>query len=54
MNLPAWASETRYDIAAKPAAQVPRQQTYSLPQTLLEERFGLGFIANAATSTAVR
>lgn len=42
-NAPAWASDTRYNIEAKPAAQVPRDQTYKMLQALLTERFRFAF-----------
>jgi uncharacterized protein (TIGR03435 family) len=43
VNPPGWASETRYNIEAKPAANVPREQSYAMLQALLVERFRFAF-----------
>jgi uncharacterized protein (TIGR03435 family) len=43
VNAPGWASETRYNIEAKPAAAASREQTYAMLQALLVERFRLAF-----------
>jgi len=43
VNAPAWASETRYNIEAKPEGQATREQTFTMMQALLVERFQLKF-----------
>jgi uncharacterized protein (TIGR03435 family) len=43
VNAPGWASEIRYNVEAKPAAAVPREQSYAMLQALLAERFRLVF-----------
>ena len=43
VNAPGWASETRYNIEAKPAAGIPREQTHAMLQALLVERFKFAF-----------
>jgi uncharacterized protein (TIGR03435 family) len=43
VNAPGWASDTRYNVEAKPAASVPRAQIFPMLQALLVERFGLAF-----------
>jgi uncharacterized protein (TIGR03435 family) len=43
VNAPGWASEIRYNIEAKPAASIPREQSYAMLQALLVERFRLAF-----------
>ena len=35
VNAPGWASEIRYNIEAKPAASIPREQSYAMLQALL-------------------
>lgn len=42
VNVPGWASETRYDIDAKPASAA-RAQIYEMLQALLVERFRMAF-----------
>lgn len=43
VNAPGWASETGYNIEARPSAKAPREQTYAMLQTLLVERFRFAF-----------
>ena len=41
LQSPAWASQTFYDIAAKPVAAVTRAESYQMLQALLRDRFSL-------------
>src|SRR5512143_2007643 len=43
VNVPGWASETRYNLEAKPARPASRQQTFEMLQALLVERFRFVF-----------
>ena len=43
LNAPAWSSDTRYNIEAKPADKATREQTSLMLQALLAERFKLTF-----------
>ena len=43
VNPPGWASETFYDIEAKPAETATREQTFAMLQALLVERFHFAF-----------
>jgi uncharacterized protein (TIGR03435 family) len=43
VNAPGWASETRYNIEAKPAASAAREQMFEMLQALLVDRFRLAF-----------
>ena len=43
VNAPGWASETRYNIEARPAAATSREQSFLMLQALLVERFRFAF-----------
>lgn len=43
VNAPGWASETRYNIEAKPAMATSREQSFLMLQALLVERFRFAF-----------